>query len=74
MLWVHLAAATIIRSKGVTNSVPFDRATIVDTTGNDDDEYFGQFYMFAVPNYRQPNLPTLFVQIRADYVAFQRPP
>lgn len=35
---------------GVTNPVPFDRVTIVDTTGNDDDEYFGQFYMFAVPN------------------------
>jgi hypothetical protein len=35
---------------GVTNNVPFDRVTIVDTTGNDDDEYFGQFYMFAVPN------------------------
>ena len=29
---------------GVSSTTPFTRATIVDTTGNDDDEYFGEFY------------------------------
>ena len=29
---------------GVSSVTPFTRATIVDTTGNDDDEYFGEFY------------------------------
>jgi hypothetical protein len=34
---------------GVWSSRPFDRVTIVDTTGNDDDEYFGQFFTGVIP-------------------------
>lgn len=33
---------------GVWSSTAFNRVTIVDTTGNDDDEYFGQFYTGTV--------------------------
>ena len=29
---------------GVSSVTPFTRATIIDTTGNGDDEYFGEFY------------------------------
>src|SRR5688572_4725701 len=29
---------------GVWSNAPFNRVTITDSTGNDDDEYFGQFY------------------------------
>jgi hypothetical protein len=29
---------------GVKSTLPFDSADIVDATGNDDDEYFGEFY------------------------------
>ena len=29
---------------GVSSSTPFTRATIIDSTGNADDEYFGEFY------------------------------
>ena len=32
---------------GVSSATPFTRATIIDTTGNDDDEYFGEFYSSA---------------------------
>jgi hypothetical protein len=32
---------------GISSSTPFTRATIVDTSGNDDDEYFGEFYTSA---------------------------
>ena len=29
---------------GVWSRTAFSRVTIIDTTGNDDDEFFGQFY------------------------------
>jgi hypothetical protein len=32
---------------GVSSATPFTRATIVDTSVNDDDEYFGEFYTSA---------------------------
>ena len=34
---------------GVHSSLAFNRAVIIDTTGNDDDEYFGQFYTGTTP-------------------------
>jgi len=34
---------------GVWSVRPFNRVTISDTTGNDDDEYFGQFYTGTNP-------------------------
>jgi hypothetical protein len=34
---------------GVWSDVPFDRVTIIDTTGDHDDEFFGEFYTSAVP-------------------------
>ena len=33
---------------GVWSSTAFNRVTIIDKTGNDDDEYFGQFYTGTV--------------------------
>ena len=34
---------------GVWSDKPFDRVLINDTTGNDDDEYFGEFYTGVTP-------------------------
>ncbi len=34
---------------GVWSNLPFNRLTITDTTGNNDDEYFGQFYTGTTP-------------------------
>jgi hypothetical protein len=34
---------------GVWSGVAFDRVTIVDLTGNDDDEYFGEFFVSRRP-------------------------
>lgn len=34
---------------GAWSSLPFDRVTIIDQTGDHDNEYFGQFYTSTVP-------------------------
>jgi hypothetical protein len=34
---------------GFWSTQPFDRVTIIDQTGNDDDEYFGRFFVGANP-------------------------
>jgi hypothetical protein len=38
------AADDVVAFVGAWSARAFDRVTIVDTSGNDDDEYFGQFY------------------------------
>jgi hypothetical protein len=34
---------------GVWSDTPFDRVTIIDLTGDHDDEFFGEFYSAAIP-------------------------
>ena len=46
-----------VRFFGVWSSRAFNRVTIVDKTGNDDDEYFGQFYTGTVESDAGAGLP-----------------
>jgi hypothetical protein len=43
------AVDDVVTFVGVWSSRAFNRVTIVDTSGNDDDEYFGQFFTGVVP-------------------------
>ncbi len=39
----------VVAFVGVWSDTAFDRAEIIDTTGNADDEYFGEFYTGTIP-------------------------
>jgi hypothetical protein len=53
----------VVAFVGVQSAQAFNRAVIVDTTGNDDDEYFGQSYSGTVP-FNSP--PLSFTEVAAS--------